>query len=149
MIDKVVIGDSPEGFAISPTGKLAVALLLNGNDAAKNAWFYNRNGKVVALRIDGKKVTRSNEVEVRGPAGGRRIQQRWAVHLRRQYWTATSPFCASTAIRSSTPENRWRYPVSPRRCAAARASTARSVPVAAPGLIDVALGVAIHHDVDE
>ena len=66
VIDKVVIGDSPEGFAISPTGRLAVALLLNGNDAAKNAWFYNRNGKVVALKIDGKKVTRSNEVEVRG-----------------------------------------------------------------------------------
>ena len=66
VIDKVVIGDSPEGFAISPTGKLAVALLLNGNDGAKNAWFYNRNGKVVALKIDGKKVTRGNEVEVRG-----------------------------------------------------------------------------------
>ncbi|HEV8257262.1 MAG TPA: YncE family protein [Casimicrobiaceae bacterium] len=66
VIDKVVIGDAPEGFAISPTGRLAVALLLNGNDAAKNAWFYNRNGKVVALKIDGKKVTRSNEVEVRG-----------------------------------------------------------------------------------
>ena len=66
VIDKVVIGDSPEGFTFSPTGKLAVALLLNGNDAAKNAWFYNRNGKVVALRIDGKKVTRGNEVEVRG-----------------------------------------------------------------------------------
>jgi DNA-binding beta-propeller fold protein YncE len=66
VIDKVVVGDSPEGFAISPTGKLAVALLLNGNDAAKNAWFYNRNGKVVALKIDGKKVTRTNEVEVRG-----------------------------------------------------------------------------------
>ena len=66
VIDKVVIGDAPEGFVISPTGKLAIALLLNGNDAAKNAWFYNRNGKVVALKIDGKKVTRSNEVEVRG-----------------------------------------------------------------------------------
>ena len=39
---------------------------MSGNDAAKNAWFYNRNGKVVALKIDGKKVTRSNEVEVRG-----------------------------------------------------------------------------------
>jgi DNA-binding beta-propeller fold protein YncE len=65
-IDKVVIGDSPEGFAISPTGKLAVAMLLNGNDGAHNAWFYNRNGKVVALKIDGKKVTRTNEVEVRG-----------------------------------------------------------------------------------
>ena len=66
VIDKVVVGDAPEGFAISPTGKLAVALVLNGNDAAKNAWFYHRNGKVVALKIDGKKVTRSNEVEVRG-----------------------------------------------------------------------------------
>lgn len=66
VIDKVVIGDAPEGFAISPTGKLAVALLLNGNDGPKDAWFYNRNGKVVALKIDGKKVTRSNEVEVRG-----------------------------------------------------------------------------------
>jgi len=43
-----------------------VALLFNGSDAAKNAWFYNRNGKAVALKIDGKKVTRSNEVEVRG-----------------------------------------------------------------------------------
>jgi DNA-binding beta-propeller fold protein YncE len=66
VIDKVVVGDAPEGFAISPTGKLAVAILLNGNDAPRNSWFYNRNGKVVALKIDGKKVTRSNEVEVRG-----------------------------------------------------------------------------------
>jgi DNA-binding beta-propeller fold protein YncE len=65
VIDKIVVGDAPEGFAISPTGKLAVALLLNGNDAAKNAKFYNRNGKAVALKIDGKKVTRTNEVEVR------------------------------------------------------------------------------------
>jgi DNA-binding beta-propeller fold protein YncE len=70
VIDKVVIGDSPEGFAISPTGKLAVALLLNGSDGPKNAWFYNRNGKVVALKIDGKKVTRGNEVEVRGVPEG-------------------------------------------------------------------------------
>src|SRR4030095_6506229 len=66
VIDKVVIGDAPEGFAISPTGKLAVALLLNGNDGPKNGWFYNRNGKVVALKIDGKKVTRTNEVMVHG-----------------------------------------------------------------------------------
>jgi DNA-binding beta-propeller fold protein YncE len=66
VIDKVVIGDAPEGFVISPTGKLAVALLLNGNDGPKNAWFYHRNGKVVMLRIDGKKVTRVGDVEVRG-----------------------------------------------------------------------------------
>ena len=66
VIDKVVVGDAPEGFAISPTGKLAVAVLLNGNNAPKSAWFYRRNATVVALKIDGKTVTRSNEVEVRG-----------------------------------------------------------------------------------
>jgi len=66
VIDKVVVGDAPEGFAISPTGRLAVAVLLKGSNAAKTAWFYNRNATVVALRIDGKKVTRTNEVEVRG-----------------------------------------------------------------------------------
>jgi DNA-binding beta-propeller fold protein YncE len=66
VIDKVVVGDGPEGFAISPTGKLAVAVLLKGTNSPKSAFFYNRNATVVALKIDGKKVTRSNEVEVRG-----------------------------------------------------------------------------------
>lgn len=66
VIDKVVVGDAPEGFAISPTGKLAVALLLRGSNNATTDWFYNRNGSVVVLRIDGKKVTKVGEVEVRG-----------------------------------------------------------------------------------
>jgi DNA-binding beta-propeller fold protein YncE len=66
VFDKIVVSEAPEGFVISPTGKLAAAMLLNGNDAPTNAPFYNRNGKVVALKIDGKKVTRTNEVEVRG-----------------------------------------------------------------------------------
>ncbi len=66
VIDKVVVGDGPEGLAVSPTGKLAVAVLLRGSNAAKSAYFYNRNGSVVALKIDGKKVTRGNEIEVRG-----------------------------------------------------------------------------------
>jgi DNA-binding beta-propeller fold protein YncE len=66
VVDKVVVGDGPEGIAISPTGRLAVAMLLRGSNAAKSAFFYNRNGSVVAMRIDGKKVTKTNEVEVGG-----------------------------------------------------------------------------------
>ena len=66
VIDKVVVGDAPEGFAISPTGKLAVALLLRGSNNGKTDFFYNRNGSVVVLKIDGKKVTKIGEVEVRG-----------------------------------------------------------------------------------
>jgi DNA-binding beta-propeller fold protein YncE len=66
VIDRIVVGDGPEGFVVSPTGRLAVAVLLRGTNAAKNAFFYHRNASVVALKIDGKKVTRGNEVEVRG-----------------------------------------------------------------------------------
>jgi DNA-binding beta-propeller fold protein YncE len=66
VIDKVVVGDAPEGIAISPSGRLAVAVLLRGSNNATTDWFYNRNGSVVVLRIDGKKVTKVGEVEVRG-----------------------------------------------------------------------------------
>ena len=66
VIDRVVVGDGPEGFAISPDGKMAVAVILRGSNADKKAFFYNRNGSVVAMKIDGKKVTRTNEIEVRG-----------------------------------------------------------------------------------
>jgi DNA-binding beta-propeller fold protein YncE len=65
VIDKVVVGDAPEGLAISPDGKTAVAVMLKGSAAIpKDAWFRNDRGSVVALRIDGKKVSRGEEVEL-------------------------------------------------------------------------------------
>jgi DNA-binding beta-propeller fold protein YncE len=72
VIDRVVVGDAPEGFLISPKGDVAVAILLGGAAAAKNAWFNTkRNGSVVALKIDGKKVTKVGQVDVGGlPEGG-------------------------------------------------------------------------------
>jgi len=70
VIDHVVVGDSPEGFVISPTGKIAVAMLLNGSDGPHNAWFYHKNGRVAVLKIDGKKVTKVGEVEVGGVPEG-------------------------------------------------------------------------------
>jgi DNA-binding beta-propeller fold protein YncE len=66
VIDKVVIGDAPEGFAVNPNGKMAAAILLGGSDGPKNSWFYKRNGSVVTLKIDGKKVTKTGEVQVAG-----------------------------------------------------------------------------------
>jgi DNA-binding beta-propeller fold protein YncE len=66
VIDQVAIGDGPEGFAISPNSDMAVAILLRGSNASKSAHFYNRNGSVAVLKIDGKKVTKVGEVEVRG-----------------------------------------------------------------------------------
>jgi DNA-binding beta-propeller fold protein YncE len=67
VIDKVVVGDGPEGLAISPTGEIAVAILLNGSAAVpKGAWFANPGGKVVVLALDGKEVSKVGEVEVGG-----------------------------------------------------------------------------------
>jgi YVTN family beta-propeller protein len=67
VIDRVVVGDAPEGFLISPRGDIAIAVLLGGASAPKSAWFNTkRNGSVVVLKIDGKKVTKVGEVEVGG-----------------------------------------------------------------------------------
>lgn len=65
IIDRVVVGDGPEGLAISPKGDVAVAVILAGSNN-KSAWFYRRNGYLAVLRIDGKKVTKVQEVDVGG-----------------------------------------------------------------------------------
>lgn len=66
VIDKVVVGDGPEGLAVSPKGDLAVAVILRGSNADKKAYFYNKTGAVDVLKIDGKKVTKIKTVEVGG-----------------------------------------------------------------------------------
>ena len=63
--DRVVVGDGPEGLAISPKGDVAAAIILAGSNN-KNAYFHKRNGSVTVLSIDGKKVTRVGDVEVGG-----------------------------------------------------------------------------------
>ena len=123
VIDKVVIGDAPEGFAVNPNGKMAVAILLGGSDGPKNSWFYNRNGSVVTLKIDGKKVTKTGEVRGRGRSRGRRVQSRRPLALRRQLtWTRTSRCCVWTVIRSSTRVCSLPCRAARRRCAGACSS---------------------------
>jgi DNA-binding beta-propeller fold protein YncE len=63
--DRVVVGDGPEGLAISPKGDVAVAVILAGSNT-KSAYFYRRNGHLAVLHINGKKVTKVAEVEVGG-----------------------------------------------------------------------------------
>jgi DNA-binding beta-propeller fold protein YncE len=64
--DRIVVGDGPEGLGISPKGDLAAAAILRGGNASKKAYFYNKNGTVAILKIDGKKVTRVKDIEVGG-----------------------------------------------------------------------------------
>jgi WD40 repeat protein len=65
IIDRVVIGDGPEGLAMSPKGDLAVAAILRGSNM-KNAFFYKKNGSLSILKIDGNKVTKTQDIEVGG-----------------------------------------------------------------------------------
>src|SRR5262249_55518082 len=57
------------GFAISPKGNLALAILVAGN-SDKKAWFWRKTGMAVGLKIDGKKVAKVGEIEDGGLAGG-------------------------------------------------------------------------------
>src|SRR5580700_8230067 len=65
VIDRVVVGDGPEGLAMSPKGDVAVSATLRGSNN-KNAYFYNKNGSLSILKIDGKKVTKTQDIEVGG-----------------------------------------------------------------------------------
>jgi DNA-binding beta-propeller fold protein YncE len=64
-IDRVVVGDGPEGLAMSPKGDLAVAAILRGSNN-KKAFYYQKNGSITVLKIDGKKVTKTQDIEVGG-----------------------------------------------------------------------------------
>lgn len=64
VIARVEVGDGPEGLAISPDGRRAATALLRGSNGDRAAPYHRRTGSVVGLRIDGKRVTRLNAVEV-------------------------------------------------------------------------------------
>jgi DNA-binding beta-propeller fold protein YncE len=73
VIDQVVVGDGPEGLAISPTGKYAVEVILNGSNLSHDKFFYHPVSYVTLLKIDSKnkKVWRVGKpVDVGGLAEG-------------------------------------------------------------------------------
>ena len=66
VIDHLTVGDSPEGLAISPKGDLAVTIEARGSNMPRTAFFHHSAGAVTALKIDGKKVAKTGEINVGG-----------------------------------------------------------------------------------
>ena len=64
VIDHITVPDSPEGLAFSPKGNLAVSVDATGSNHPKTDWYYHPHGEVVVLAVNGKNVTRLNEIEV-------------------------------------------------------------------------------------
>jgi len=54
VIDQVVVGDGPEGLAVSPTGGYAASLILNGTGGAPRTAFYRHEKSYVAPQDRGK-----------------------------------------------------------------------------------------------
>jgi DNA-binding beta-propeller fold protein YncE len=71
VIDQVVVGDGPEGLAVSPTGGYAASLILNGTGGAPKTAFYRHEKSYVALlKIEGKGVRKVAQADVGGLAEG-------------------------------------------------------------------------------
>ena len=84
VIDHVVVGDGPEGFVISPTGEIAVAMLLRGSNAAKNLVVLQpqrQRGGAEDRRQEGDQGGRGGGA---GASRGGRLQPGRKVPLRRQ-----------------------------------------------------------------
>ena len=71
VIDQVVVGDGPEGLAVSPTGGYAATLILNGTGGAPKTAFYRHEKSYVALlKIEGRSVRKVAQADVGGLAEG-------------------------------------------------------------------------------
>ena len=71
VIDQVVVGDGPEGLAMSPAGGYAASLILNGTGGTPKTAFYRHDRSYVALlKIDGKTVRKVAQADVGGLAEG-------------------------------------------------------------------------------
>jgi DNA-binding beta-propeller fold protein YncE len=71
VVDQVVVGDGPEGMAVSPAGGYAVSVILNGTGNTPKAAFFRRDHSLVALlKIEGKTVRKVSETEVGGVTEG-------------------------------------------------------------------------------
>jgi DNA-binding beta-propeller fold protein YncE len=70
VVDQVVVGDGPEGLAMSPVGGFAAALIQNGSGNPTSAFFHHDHAFVALLKIEGKKVRKVGEAQVGGLAEG-------------------------------------------------------------------------------
>ncbi len=55
-VETVTVGQTPEGVILSPDGKLAAVIVMNGSNKAKDSPFYNDAGKLVLYRVDGTRL---------------------------------------------------------------------------------------------
>jgi len=56
VVETTVVGQTPEGVALSPDGKLCAVVVMNGSNKPRESPFYNANGKLLLYRVDGTRL---------------------------------------------------------------------------------------------
>lgn len=64
IIDTATVGPAPEGVACAPDGRYAAAAIQNMSNRPPQNPFYSPNSKVVLLKIEGKRLTRTAEASI-------------------------------------------------------------------------------------
>ena len=64
VVTTITVGQTPEGIALSPDGRMVAVGVVNGTNLAKSSPFYHDNGLVKLYRIAGKQLTQVGEVSV-------------------------------------------------------------------------------------
>ena len=64
IVETITVGQTPEGLKMSPDGKYIAVTVMNGSNKPKTSPFFNDNGLVVVLAVEGAKLTKVTEAKV-------------------------------------------------------------------------------------
>jgi DNA-binding beta-propeller fold protein YncE len=64
VVDTVTVGQTPEGLKMSPGGSMVAVVVMNGSNKPKESPFFNDNGKLVLLRVNGLSLAKVAEAPI-------------------------------------------------------------------------------------
>src|SRR5262249_41137507 len=56
VVETITVGQTPEGIALSPDGRLLAVQVVNGSNKPKSSPFYAPHGKLLLYRVDGTRL---------------------------------------------------------------------------------------------
>lgn len=64
VVDTVSVGQTPEGIKMSPDGQYVAVTVMNGSNKPKSSPFFNDNGLLVILSVNGAKLAKVTDAKV-------------------------------------------------------------------------------------
>ena len=64
VVETISVGQTPEGLKISPDGKYVAVTVMNGSNKPKASPFFNDNGLLIVLSVNGAKLAKVSEAKV-------------------------------------------------------------------------------------